>query len=179
MQRIDNRQLVRIALMAAVLAVAAQISIPMPAGVPITLQTFAVALCGYLLGAKAGLAAAGVYLLLGAVGVPVFASFSGGFQKLVGMTGGFLWGFLAMAFLCGLGNRKGPWIGNLLGMAGLAVCHVLGILQFSLVSGKGFLASAALVSLPFLIKDVLSVIGAYFFATLLSRRVFRQSLRNG
>ena len=88
---------------AALLVVLSQVSIPLPTGIPVTLQTFAVALCGCVLGPAVGSAAVGVYLALGAVGVPVFAGFSGGAGALVGMTGGYLWAFLPMAFLCGLG----------------------------------------------------------------------------
>ncbi|MBQ1342599.1 MAG: biotin transporter BioY, partial [Firmicutes bacterium] len=66
-----SRDMVYVAVMAAVLAVLAQFSIPMPTGTLLTLQTFAVALCGSVLGIKKGLAAVGVYLLLGAVGLPV------------------------------------------------------------------------------------------------------------
>ena len=77
-------------------------------------------------GARRGSAAVGVYLALGAVGVPVFAGFSGGAGALVGMTGGYLWAFLPMAFLCGLGaQQKNKFLALALGLAGLAVCHGL------------------------------------------------------
>ena len=88
---------------AAVMAVLSQISIPLPTGVPVTLQTFAVALCGYVLGVGMGGSALAVYLALGAVGLPVFAGFSGGVGSFLGVTGGFLWGFFLMSLLCGLG----------------------------------------------------------------------------
>ena len=90
---------------AALLVVLSQVSIPLPTGIPVTLQTFAVALCGCVLGPAVGSAAVGVYLALGAVGVPVFAGFSGGAGALVGMTGGYLWACLPVAFLCGVGAQ--------------------------------------------------------------------------
>ncbi len=162
----DNiRRTVLTGVMAAVLAVLSQISVPMPTGVPVTLQTFAVALCGYLLGPALGTLAVGVYLALGAVGVPVFAGFSGGFGAFLGMTGGFLWGFLPMAFLCGLGLRTGKkYAALLLGGAGLAVCHLAGLLQFSLVSSMSFATAFLAASAPFIIKDVVSLALAYFAA---------------
>ena len=86
------RRTVMTGVMAALLAVMSQISIPLPVGVPITLQTFAVALCGYLIGPALGTLAVVVYLALAAVGVPVLAGFSGGVGAFMGMTGGFLWG---------------------------------------------------------------------------------------
>ena len=77
---------------AAVIAVLSQIAIPLPSGVPVTLQTFAVALAGYTLGMKLGGLSAIVYVLIGAVGVPVFSGFKGGLGSLTGPTGGFIWG---------------------------------------------------------------------------------------
>lgn len=73
-KKIKTADLVMIALFAAITAVLSQIAIPMPTQVPVTLQTFAVALCGYCLGAKKGTAAILIYILLGAVGIPVFTS---------------------------------------------------------------------------------------------------------
>ena len=88
--------------MAAILAALSLVSIPLPSGVPVTLQTFAVALCGFLLGPAMGTAAVAVYLIMGAVGLPVLAGMVGGLGHFLGVTGGFLWGFLPMALLCGL-----------------------------------------------------------------------------
>ena len=90
-------------LFAAVIAVMAQISIPMPLGVPMTMQTFAITLAAVVLGSKLSAIATLVYLALGAVGVPVLANFSGGFDKFVGPTGGFLISFPLMAYIIGLG----------------------------------------------------------------------------
>ena len=88
-------------LFAAVIAVMAQISIPMPLGVPMTMQTFAITLAAVVLGSKLSAIATLVYLALGAVGVPVLANFSGGFDKFVGPTGGFLISFPLMAYIIG------------------------------------------------------------------------------
>lgn len=82
-EKITN--IVMVGVFAAVLAVLSQISFPLPSGIPVTLQTFAVALCGYALGCKRGTLAVLVYIVLGAVGLPVFANFSGGFGSLVGL----------------------------------------------------------------------------------------------
>lgn len=147
---------------AALLAVLSQISIPLPTGVPVTLQTFAVALCGYILGPLYGLLSVLVYLALGAVGLPVFAGFSGGVGAFASMSGGFMWGFLPMAFLCGLGARMHNRIlGILSGLGGLALCHVCGVVQFAILTASGFFPAALAVSVPYLIKDILSVALAY------------------
>lgn len=151
--------------MAAVLAVLSQIAIPMPTGVPVTLQTFAVALCGYILGAGLGTLSVGVYLALGAVGLPIFTEFSGGFGVFLGVTGGFLWGFLPMAFLCGLGvKRGGKVLAILLGVSGLLVCHLCGVAQFMVVMSTSFRQAFLIASAPFLVKDIISVALAFLAA---------------
>jgi biotin transport system substrate-specific component len=178
-----TKKIIITGMMAAVLSVLSILQIPMPTGVPITLQTFAVALCGYVLGAQLGGAAAGIYLLLGLIGVPVYAGFSAGAGVLLGMTGGFIFGFIPMAVLCGLGlhtGSKGAGMvrGILLGILGLAVCHLLGLLQFAFVTGTSVPQSFLLVSLPYLLKDILSVIGAALVAVPLRRALAKADLMN-
>ena len=171
-QSISTKKIVLTGMFAAVLAVMSQLSIPMPSGVPITLQTFGVALTAYVLGWKLGVAATAVYILVGAVGAPVFSNFQGGFPVLVGMTGGFIWGFLLMVLLCGFGvAQKNKALTALFSIAGLVVCHFLGVLQFMAVSGRGFAESALLVSVPYLVKDVVSIGVAYFVALAVRRGI--------
>lgn len=169
-KRNSTKNLVSVGMFAAVLAVLAQLSIPMPTGVPITLQTFAVALTAYVLGAKLGLAAVFIYVLVGAVGVPVFANFNGGIGALTGMTGGFIWGFFAMAFLCGAGMEQNKKVLlPVMSAAGLLICHLIGIIQFMLITDMTFAAAAAAVSIPYLLKDIISVAAAYVLAVTLRR----------
>lgn len=134
----------------ALLAVLSKISIPFASGVPVTLQTFGVALCGLVLGTRKGLYATLAYLLLGAVGVPVFSGASGGFGVFAGPTGGFLIGFLSMVALCG----KKRW---LFLAVGLAACHLPGVLWFSIATHAGFARSFAVASAPYLLKDAASI----------------------
>ena len=106
-QRSDaTRNMVLTGMMTAVIAVMSQIQFPLPSGVPVTMQTFAIALAAYVLGWKYGLISTIVYILVGAVGVPVFAGFSGGVSFAVSPAGGYIWGFLPMAALCGLGMES-------------------------------------------------------------------------
>lgn len=161
--KVKTADLVMIGVFSALLGVLSQIAIPMPTGVPATLQTFAVAFCGYFLGAKKGTAAVFVYILLGAVGVPVFTGFKGGFACLGSLTGGFIYGFLAMVLLCGLPVGKKP-VRIALGAAGITVLHFFGVLQYSLLTENGFLQSFLLVSAPYLIKDFVSAVLGYLGA---------------
>lgn len=166
--KIKTSDLVLIAIFAAISAILSQISIPLPGGVPVTLQTFAVALCGYYLGWKKGLTAILVYILLGAAGVPVFANFSGGIGSIAGPSGGFIYGFLFMAALCGLPLKQKP-LKIVSGCIGLLICHLCGVVQFSLVMGNGFTESFLLASAPFLIKDIVSIVAAFFSAMVISK----------
>jgi len=171
MRKISTKELVSAAVFTALTIVLTQISIPMPTNVPITLQTLAIALCGYALGARLGFISVLTYVLLGAVGAPVFSHFRGGIGMLLGYTGGFIIGFIPMALLCGLAARRKAYLALPLGIAGLAVCHLLGVAQFSLVSSRPFLDSLLLVSLPYLVKDIASVLAAYYLALALRRAV--------
>lgn len=159
------------AMFAAIGAVTSWISIPMPSGVPITLQTFGMALIGYTLGYKYGTLSVGVYVALGAIGAPVFSEFKGGFGVIAGATGGFIIGFIFMAAICGLCRlNKVKSLGNIpkiiisiaLGVCGLLVCHLLGVIQFMLLFNDSFIAAALKVSISYLIKDIISVAAAYF-----------------
>lgn len=172
-----TREIVYVGMFAAVLAILSQISIPMPSGVPITLQTFAVALTGFVLAWKRGTLSTLVYILVGAVGVPVFAGFRGGLQVLVSHTGGFIWGFIVMTMLCGIGiTMKDKLAGIMLGLAGLAILHILGTMQFAMVMRMGFWESFLLVSAPYLIKDVLSVIFAYIIGAQIRKGLLKADL---
>ncbi len=161
----NTQKLTLVAICVALVVVLSQIMIPMPSGIPVTLQTFGVALVATLLGAKLAPLCLGVYVALGAVGVPVFAGFGGGLASIIGPTGGFIWGFIAMAFLCGLGSmQKNKILTILLSMAGLLVCHIFGALQYGLLNDMNFLASMLLVSIPYLLKDIISVVLAIALA---------------
>lgn len=175
--KIATKEIVCVGMFAAILAVLSQISLPMPSGVPVTLQTFAVALTGVVLAWKLGTVSTLIYILLGAVGVPVFSGFSGGVQVLVNYTGGFIWGFIVMALLCGIGiQRKNKVLGMTLGLAGLAVCHLFGVIQFMVVLKMGFAESFLLASMPYIIKDVISVVLAYIVGSQIRTRLIKAGL---
>lgn len=158
MKRIKTDDMVITAVFAALIAVFSLIAIPTPLGVPLTLQTFIIALTGFTLGSFRSAAAVLVYITLGAVGLPVFSGFQGGFGALLGMTGGFIFGFIPFAFLCGIKNEKKVFR-FIISLAGLTICHILGVLWFSVYSSS--LSSAFLTaSAPYLPKDILGIVAA-------------------
>ena len=183
MKSIPTKTLALIPLMTALLAVFAWISVPYV--VPFTLQTMAVFLAAGLLGWKGGTLAVALYLLLGAVGLPVFAGFKGGAAALLGPTGGYLIGFLATAVLVGaLGQRFTRWWQSALAMAaGLLACYALGTAWFVAVytQTKGPVGVGAALMwcvvpylLPDAVKIALSVVLVQKLRPVLSRMGFER-----
>jgi biotin transport system substrate-specific component len=116
-----------------------------------------------------GLAAVFVYLAMGAVGLPVFAGFSGSLAAVTGPTGGFLVGFLALVLFSAFTAKRGSAVPML--AIGLILCHLTGTLWFSHVSGTKFSSALLIVSLPYLWKDVLSCFFAYILASRLKKHL--------
>ena len=154
-----TKRMTRIALCAALLAPCAWLSVPTQP--PFTMQTFGVFLTLLLLGAKDGTIAIGLYILLGALGVPVFSGFNGGMGALMGPTGGYIVGFLLMCLIFGLlcGKGAGLWLKALALLLGLAVCYAFGTLWFVKVYGdmKGPISTLSALSMcvfPFIVPDL-------------------------
>ena len=156
-------ELAYIALGAALIAICAWITIPTT--VPFTMQLFAVFFVLTVLGGRNGTIAVAVYLLLGAVGVPVFAGFSGGPGILFGMTGGYLVGMLPIGFIYWLttkllGKKIPAEIGAFL--LGLLICYTFGTIWFTIVNGKNtFAASLMICVVPFILPDCIKLAIGY------------------
>lgn len=166
--RLSIRSLLLCALFAALMAVCSQLSIPLPM-VPINLALLAALLGGALLGPKLGAAAMGVYVLVGLMGVPVFASFGAGPGTLFGKTGGYIIGYILAAFLTGLlaGKGKGYWRTCLAMVVGTLACYLFGTAWFMQVTGMELWLSLTYCVLPFLPGDGLKILAAAW----LSRRL--------
>lgn len=156
---VSLKPLLLCALCCALTAICAQIQIPLPM-VPINLSLFAVCFTGALLGAKYAAMSMLAYLLLGAVGVPVFAGMMGGLGVLFGKTGGYLVGYVACALLTGYlcDHMKAGFFRRCIAMGtGILVCYVFGTLWFMLVTGLDLWSSLLYCVLPFLLGDVLKI----------------------
>ena len=164
---ITTSSLILTAMFSAVLAVLSQISVPLPGGVPITLQTFAVAFLAVNLGPKLGTLSVFIYLLLGAAGIPVFSGLRGGLDVLIGPTGGYLIGFLPLAALCGAGARRRIVSCIALCMAGLLICHLIGLLFYYHRMGTWILPTV-----PFMLaKDIPTLLAAIFLGRSTAKRL--------
>lgn len=175
--KLKTKDLALCALFAALIAVCAWISIP--ATVPFTLQTFAIFAALGLLGGKRGTVAVAVYLLLGAVGVPVFAGFQGGIGALLGTTGGYLLGFLLTALIVwGMEARFGSKTGVFLlsAVLGMLVCYAFGTAWYLVVYArtKGAISPATALGwcvVPFLIPDAVKIALAVLLRGRLKRHI--------
>ena len=175
--KLKTKDLALCALFAALIAVCAWISIP--ATVPFTLQTFAIFAALGLLGGKRGTVAVAVYLLLGAIGVPVFAGFQGGIGALLGTTGGYLLGFLLTALIeWGMEARFGSKTGGFLlsAVLGMLVCYAFGTAWYLVVYArtKGAISLATALGwcvVPFLIPDAVKIALAVLLRGRLKRHI--------
>ena len=175
-----TRDLVVCSLFAAMTAVLSQISIPLPNGIPLTLQLLAVFLCGVILGAKKGFISTLVYVALGAIGLPVFAGFTGGFQYIVGYSGGFIISFPLVAFIIGFVSEKTDNMVLILlsTILGLIVSYTIGTLVFSLVTNTSISASLAACVIPFIFTDLLKCFIATVIGLKLKKNISIKSVLN-
>lgn len=173
---LQTRDLALIALFTGLMAVCAWISVPVPAPfVQFTMQTFAIFAAMLTLGGKRGTYAVIAYLLLGAVGVPVFSNFRGGLGVLLGTTGGYILGFFFTALLywlitANLGESLPVKIAA--GVAGMVICYVFGTAWYLILyamtgSPMGLMTALGYCVFPFIIPDMIKLA----IAVLLSQRM--------
>ena len=158
-----TRSMVYIALFAVLMAVCAWISVP--AAVPFTMQTFAVFLAVGVLGGRRGTLAVVVYILMGAVGMPVFSHFTGGLGVLFQATGGYILGFLFTALILwgteALLGRK-PWARITSMLLGLIACYAFGTIWFVILYTRntgsiGFITALLWCVVPYIIPDLIKL----------------------
>ena len=159
--------MVYISIFTVIIAVCSWISVPMT--VPVTLQTFGVFAAVGILGGRRGTMSVLLYILLGAVGLPVFSGFSGGIGRLTGNTGGYIVGFLCSALIVWAAESlfgKKPLVRLLSMAAGLIACYALGTIWFMVVYGRttgavGLMTVLGWCVIPFIIPDLVKIGLAY------------------
>ena len=177
--RSKTYDMVYIAIFAVLMAICSWISIPMT--VPFTLQTFGVFISVGILGGKRGTVAVLIYILLGAIGVPVFAGFSGGFGVLLNTTGGYIIGFLFSALVMwGIEKVFGrkPVMQILSMLVGLIVCYAIGTAWFMVVYSRanGAVGLGTVLGwcvIPFIIPDLVKIALAFVLSARLRQYVPR------
>ena len=171
--------LVMTAVMAAVIAAVAPFALPI-GPIPITLGTLAMYLAGYVLGGKRAGAAVLVYVLLGSVGIPVFNGFTGGLGVVAGPTGGYIIGFIPLAFLSGLAVERFPnrrvlqFVGMILATA---VLYAFGTAWFCVQAGKSLVAALSVCVFPFIPGDLAKMAAALAVGPVIRERLVRAGVR--
>jgi biotin transport system substrate-specific component len=171
------RRVVLASLMAALTAVGAYIYVPI-GPVPIVLSTLFVILSGLLLGSRWGLTSMGLYLLVGAIGIPVFAGAKGGFAHFLGPTGGYLWGYLLASWITGFISERsrGLLILDIIAvLIGSLTIYALGVPWLKMVTHMSWSKALMVGIIPFLIGDAVKAAAAVVLARSVRPILKRQS----
>ena len=172
------RILLNCSLFAAVTAILAQVEIPLPL-VPISGQTLAVGIAATILGSRQGALAMVCYAAIGAIGLPVFAGFSGGPQVLLGPSGGYIFGFIAAAFITGFILEKTKFtipIAMLANTAGMFVTLFFGTIQLKFVLDLSWGAAIAAGVYPFLVVGFIKAFLASWIGINVRQRLIQAKL---
>lgn len=165
-----TKDITEISLFTAIIVVCAYITVPYT--IPFTMQTFGIFLAISVLGKTKGSLAILVYLLIGAIGIPVFSGFRGGVGVLLSYTGGYIIGFLVGGYISGLISEHigESYIKQLIAMlAGLLVCYIFGSLWFYFVYTQktgsiGIISVLTTCVVPFIVPDVAKIALAVYTA---------------
>lgn len=176
----DLRKQIICGIFAAIIAILAQITVPLPfTAVPITMQIFAIVLAAVVLGGRLGAISVIIYILLGAIGVPVFAGFKGGFQTLIGPTGGYLISFPIVAAIIGYFSykyKKNYIVISLAGILALALCYFIGTAQLMFVANLDINKALMAGVIPFVPFDIVKIILAVIIGVRLQSSIMQTNL---
>ena len=172
-QKITTYQMAVTAVMAAVLCVLGPLTVPIGA-IPISLANFVICLTAWLLGPKFGTLSVVIYLAIGLIGVPVFSGYGAGLAKVAGPTGGYLVGYLLLAFIGGLFIEKSngqPVISAVGLVLGDAACYVLGTAWFVFQMQCDLGHALAVCVYPFIVLDLAKIVVSCVVGALLRKRL--------
>ncbi len=169
-----------IGMCAALMVIFSQFSVPLPfTSVPITFQIFGLVLISIIVGAKIATISQIIFILLGSIGLPVFANFSGGFSIILGPTGGYIFGFIFMAFLVGrASNNQNTVMLFITSYIGLCIDYIIGTLQLKIVTGISLKASLIVGVYPFVGKDIIILSIAILLGLKVRKKVKGRFIRN-
>lgn len=177
-KKLTTYQMAVTALMAAVMCVLGPLSVPIGT-IPITLTNFVVCFAVWLLGSKLGALSVVIYLAIGAVGLPVFSGYGAGLAKLAGPTGGYLVGFVLMAYIGGLFLEKSnaqPVITGIGLALGTAVSYALGTAWFVFQMKCELGYALAICVYPFIVFDIGKIVISCVIGALLRKRLTQAGL---
>ncbi len=178
-QKISTRELTFMGLMTAIMCALGPLSIPLSGLVPISLGTLVIYFYPYLLGTRRAALCCLIYILLGAVGLPVFTGYSGGLPKLLGPTGGYMLGYFFIILFEGLAIKRLP-NNRFLHAAGIALgtvcCYLIGTLWLGHLLGLTFAKALAAGVIPFIPGDIGKAAAVLLIAPMLRARLQKAGL---
>ncbi len=160
-------------ILAAMICVLSPFSIP--AGtIPVSLATFAIYITACTVKTKISVSAVIIYILLGAMGLPVFSSFQGGFHILTGVTGGYIIGYIPCTIIIGLlvnrfEDKKFIYAVSL--VLGTVACYAIGTLWYMIQTNSNFVSAISVCILPFIIGDIIKISAASALGFVLRKRI--------
>lgn len=177
--KMSTKDITYVAVFTALLAICSWISVPTPTGIPVTLQTLGIFLAVGVLGGRRGTLSILVYLLLGAIGIPVLAGFSGGVSAYISPSGGYLIGFIFTGLLMwGMEKLLGrtTWVLAVSMVLGMAAYYVFGTAWFMLVYARtegavGLLTVLGWCVFPYLVPDCIKMFLALTLSKVLREHV--------
>ncbi len=175
--RNKTRNMVLCALFSALMAVLSQIIVPF-GPVPFNLGVLGAFFAGVLLSPVWASASMGIYLLLALVGMPVLAGMQGGPGALFGKTGGYVIGYVAIAFLTSFAMKKSnkTVIHICFMLIGLVICYAFGTMWFMVITKLNLVESLVYCVLPFIIPDIIKLICSYFLGVNIKKMLMRENM---
>ncbi len=158
----NTKKTATVAVLAAILCIISPFSVPLGA-IPVSLATFAVYIISCTVSKKYATAAVIIYILLGAAGLPVFSSFSGGFHRIAGITGGYIIGYIPCAFIIALLVDKfesKKYIYPLSMILGTLVCYSIGTVWYMYQTETSLIPALGTCVVPFIIADIMKITAA-------------------
>jgi biotin transport system substrate-specific component len=171
------KRLIRISMLTSILSILSIITIPV-GPVPVTLQTFGVLLCGYILGPIDGALSVIIYILIGIVGVPVFSGGKSGFEVVLGPTGGYLISFIISAAISGYASKKSSELLPLMlsGLLCMASMYVIGVPYLSLITGMSLRKAVMAGAYPFILPDMIKMVLAVLLSMKIKNRLIKENI---
>lgn len=175
--RIKTKDMILCSMFSALICIFAPVAVPVGT-VPVTLGVFIVIFASVVLGAKKSLISVGVYLILGAVGLPVFSFGKAGFPALFGITGGYLWSYIPMCVVCGYISSKVSgrfeffytFAGSL---SSLCICYLCGTIQYACIGSCSFYQAFSVCVMPFVLIDIVKC----FVGTMLGMKIRKKLVK--
>lgn len=173
----NTKFMVSSSLMAAVLCIFSPITIVIPfSPVPLSLATFFVYLLSAVLSMGTAVSGVSIYILIGMIGLPVFSGFTGGFQKVLGPTGGYLLGYILCALIVGYLTDKfeNKYYMYVVGMIiGTLACYFVGTIWLAFVTNTNFIKALYAGVIPFVFLDILKIVLASVVGFKMRKRLGR------